>query len=68
MSGEKGPLRDWEKLYWGVFVSAIAFLLWSKLLRGTPIETEDDTQVKRLPWSARVVFRLWTSFLMTLGT
>lgn len=25
------PLRTWEKLYWGLFVGGLAFLLYSRL-------------------------------------
>ena len=28
-----GGLRTWEKAYWGLFVTAIAFLLYSRLLK-----------------------------------
>ena len=28
------PLRTWEKLYWGLFVGGLAFLLYSRLFLG----------------------------------
>ena len=31
MDGQSGPLRSWERLYWGVFVSAIAYFLFTRL-------------------------------------
>jgi hypothetical protein len=31
MDGGAKPLRTWEKLYWGVFVTALAGLLFSRL-------------------------------------
>lgn len=31
MDGTQQPLRTWEKLYWGVFVTALAGLLFSRL-------------------------------------
>lgn len=40
----KGPLRWWEKLYWGVFVGGLAFLLISRMLRKQ--EPEEDPEVK----------------------
>lgn len=30
-------LRTWEKLYWGVFVTAIAGLLFSRIITPTPV-------------------------------
>ena len=33
LGDEKQGLRPWEKAYWGVFVTAIAFLLYSRLLK-----------------------------------
>ena len=31
MDGRNTPLRTWEKLYWGVFVTAISLLLFNRL-------------------------------------
>lgn len=31
MDGRGTPLRTWEKLYWGVFVTAIALFLFNRL-------------------------------------
>jgi len=31
MDGTPGPLRSWERYYWGIFVSALAFMLFSRL-------------------------------------
>lgn len=31
MDGASGPLRSWERLYWGVFVSAIAYFLYTRM-------------------------------------
>jgi hypothetical protein len=33
MDGGAKPLHTWEKLYWGVFVTALAGLLFSRLYR-----------------------------------
>jgi len=33
LGDEKQGLRPWEKAYWGLFVTAIAFLLYSRLLK-----------------------------------
>ena len=33
LGDEKQGLRTWEKAYWGLFVTAIAFLLYSRLLK-----------------------------------
>ena len=32
----RGPLRTWEKVYWGVFVTAMALFLFSRLTDKTP--------------------------------
>jgi len=31
MDGRGTPLRTWEKLYWGVFVTAISLFLFNRL-------------------------------------
>ena len=33
LGDEQQGLRPWEKAYWGLFVTAIAFLLYSRLLK-----------------------------------
>ena len=38
MDGAQQPLRTWEKLYWGVFVTALAGLLFSRLYRSEKSE------------------------------
>ena len=48
MSGEKGPLRTWERLYWYVFVGAIAWFLWSRLLGGKEEDAVDPAVSN--PW------------------
>lgn len=37
---EGGELKPWEKLYWGVFVVAIALLLFNRLKDGEPEEPQ----------------------------
>ena len=44
MDGQSGPLRSWEKIYWWIFVSAIAFFLYSRLL-GKDTEEAVDPEV-----------------------
>ena len=39
MGGEGTPLRTWERLYWGVFVMAIATYLFSRL-QAAPAEAK----------------------------
>ena len=39
MGGEGTPLRTWERLYWGVFVMAIAIYLFSRL-QAAPAEAK----------------------------
>lgn len=39
MGGEGTPLRTWERLYWGVFVMAIALYLFSRL-QAAPAEAK----------------------------
>ena len=31
MDGRGSPLRTWEKVYWGVFVTAISLFLFNRL-------------------------------------
>lgn len=40
IEGAGTPLRSWEKAYWGVFVTAIALFLFSRL-RAPPVPKED---------------------------
>ena len=42
MGGEGTPLRTWERLYWGVFVMAIAIYLFSRL-QAAPAEAKVGT-------------------------
>lgn len=50
--GRGGKLRTWEKLYWGVFVTAVAGLLFSKVLlpaeKEQEIDQEKETRKKEL--------------------
>ena len=36
MDGGSRGLHTWEKLYWGIFVTALAGLMFSRLYRTTP--------------------------------
>ena len=31
MDGNSGPLRTWERFYWGLFVGGLALLLFNRL-------------------------------------
>ena len=39
MDGRGTPLRTWEKLYWGVFVTAISLFLFNRL-KPDPVEAK----------------------------
>ena len=41
MEGGSGPLRTWERVYWGVFVTGLTFFLLSRLNRKSAASTED---------------------------
>lgn len=41
---EGGALKPWEKLYWGVFVSAVALFLFNRLREGEPAEVVVDEE------------------------
>ena len=41
MDGQSGPLRSWEKIYWWIFVAAIAFFLYSRLSGKDTVEVAD---------------------------
>ena len=41
---EGGGLRTWEKLYWGVFVTAISVFLFSRLLSPAKKVEEDPVR------------------------
>ena len=43
MDGGGKPLHTWEKVYWGVFVTALAGLLFSRLYR-------QDKPEPKVPW------------------
>ena len=50
------PLRTWEKLYWGLFVGGLAFLLYSRLFladakKPDPKASARHSQFRPLPWS-----------------
>lgn len=55
MDGRGTPLRTWEKLYWGVFVTAIALFLFNRL-KPNPQEAkvDEDKEAKKLA-AARAV-------------
>ncbi|KAK9801898.1 hypothetical protein WJX73_009419 [Symbiochloris irregularis] len=44
IEGAGTPLRTWEKAYWGIFVTAIALFLFSRLHSPPPAAPEIDTQ------------------------
>ena len=44
MDGRGTPLRTWEKLYWGVFVTAISLFLFNRL-KPSP----EEAKVSKLP-------------------
>ena len=51
LDGAPGGLKPWEKAYWGLFVGGLAFLLASRLYRGSgseeaPAETEEELAAK----------------------
>ncbi|CAL8470149.1 g9691 [Coccomyxa elongata] len=50
MDGAQQPLRTWEKLYWGVFVTALAGLLFSRLYRSEKPEpkVDEEKEAKKL--------------------
>ncbi len=41
MDGGKQPLRTWEKVYWGVFVTGFSVFLLSRVSAWTQEEPED---------------------------
>ena len=41
MEGGSGPLRTWERVYWGVFVTGLSFFLLSRLHGKSAASTED---------------------------
>ena len=51
LDGAPGGLKPWEKAYWGLFVGGLAFLLASRLYRGSgsdgpPVETPEEAAAK----------------------
>jgi len=50
LDGAPGGLKPWEKAYWGLFVGGLAFLLASRLYRGSgseaPVESPEDVAAK----------------------
>lgn len=55
MDGRGTPLRTWEKLYWGVFVTAISLFLFNRL-KPDPVEAkvDEDKEARKLE-AARAV-------------
>ncbi len=51
MDGAQQPLRTWEKLYWGVFVTALAGLLFSRLYRTEKPEPKVSVLHAIISWS-----------------
>lgn len=49
MDGTPGPLKSWERYYWGVFVSALAFLLFSRLTGRDEVVVDHEVGDSRLP-------------------
>ena len=47
-----GPLRTWEKIYWGGFVTAIALLLFNRLNSRAATSTSDPQVLVSL-WLGR---------------
>ena len=43
MDGGGQPLRTWEKLYWGVFVTGFSVFLLTRLTTWTQAEPEDPS-------------------------
>ena len=49
MDGGSGPLRTWERVYWGGFVTAISIFLFTRLnSRGTPKGEDPEVRRRRL--------------------
>lgn len=46
MDGGKQPLRTWEKVYWGVFVTGFSVFLLSRVSVWTSAEPEDPAVSK----------------------
>ncbi|DBA85480.1 TPA: hypothetical protein ACH3X2_000427 [Trebouxia sp. C0005] len=55
MDGRGTPLRTWEKLYWGIFVTAISLFLFNRL-KPDPVEAkiDEDKEARKLE-AARAV-------------
>ena len=49
---EKGPLKTWEKLYWGVFVGTIALLLFNRL----PGQKPEPVDPEVLPFHIQAIY------------
>ncbi|KAK9832442.1 hypothetical protein WJX74_010363 [Apatococcus lobatus] len=47
MDGSKQPLRTWEKVYWGVFVTGFSVFLLSRVSVWTSAEPEDPAIAER---------------------
>ena len=45
MDGTPGPPKSWEKYYWGVFVTALAFLLFSRLTGRDEVVVDHEVRV-----------------------
>ena len=61
MDGGGKPLRTWEKVYWGVFVTALAGLLFSRLYQSAP----PDPKVVYIAHTAASVHACMTAFTAT---
>lgn len=60
MDGSGGPLRSWERIYWGVFVSAIAYFLYTRI-SGKDEGTAIDPEVIHIPNITRLA-TFWLYF------
>ena len=60
MDGGAKPLHTWEKLYWGVFVTALAGLLFSRLYR-------QDSPEPKVPCALSKVLYVKLTVHATLG-
>jgi len=47
MDGTPGPLKSWERYYWGVFVSALAFLLFSRLTGRDEVVVDHEEEARK---------------------
>ena len=61
---EGGKLRGWEKAYWGVFVTAVAFLLFNRLKPAEGGGSQESLEAER---AAKYAARLAQARLLLAG-